>query len=257
MRKGLIAANWKMNGQEESNEALLSEILEALHGLSAHENAQTEILICPPALYLQQVGKKLEGSQLKLGAQNVHPAESGAFTGEISAQMLRDVKCSHVIIGHSERREVFGEDDQFIAEKFSAAQASDLIPVLCVGETQALREAGETSEAVLGQLKAVLNHAGVDAFKNSVIAYEPVWAIGTGLTASPEQAQEVHALIRATISELDTGVGEQIKIIYGGSVKSTNAAELFAQQDIDGALVGGASLVAEEFVSIWSAYCSN
>ncbi|MBT5483487.1 MAG: triose-phosphate isomerase [Gammaproteobacteria bacterium] len=257
MRKGLIAANWKMNGQEESNEALLSEILEALHGLSAHENAQTEILICPPALYLQQVGKKLEGSQLKLGAQNVHPAESGAFTGEISAQMLRDVKCSHVIIGHSERREIFGEDDQFIAEKFSAAQASDLIPVLCVGETQALREAGETSEAVLGQLKAVLNHAGVDAFKNSVIAYEPVWAIGTGLTASPEQAQEVHALIRATISELDTGVGEQIKIIYGGSVKSTNAAELFAQQDIDGALVGGASLVAEEFVSIWSAYCSN
>ena len=239
MRKGLIAANWKMNGQEESNEALLSEILEALHGLSAHENAQTEILICPPALYLQQVGKKLEGSQLKLGAQNVHPAESGAFTGEISAQMLRDVKCSHVIIGHSERREIFGEDDQFIAEKFSAAQASDLIPVLCVGETQALREAGETSEAVLGQLKAVLNHAGVDAFKNSVIAYEPVWAIGT------------------TISELDTGVGEQIKIIYGGSVKSTNAAELFAQQDIDGALVGGASLVAEEFVSIWSAYCSN
>jgi len=257
MRKGLIAANWKMNGQEESNEALLSAILEALHGLSVHENAQTEILICPPALYLQQVGKKLEGSQLQLGAQNLHPAESGALTGEISAQMLRDAKCSHVIIGHSERREIFGEDDQFIAEKFSAAQASDLIPMLCIGETKAQREAGETSEAVLGQLKAVLNHAGVDAFKNSVIAYEPVWAIGTGLTASPEQAQEVHALIRATISELDAGVGEQIKIIYGGSVKSTNAAELFAQQDIDGALVGGASLVAEEFVSIWSAYCSN
>lgn len=254
MRIGLVAANWKMNGQKESNEALLDAILNGLNSVFAQQKVQPDILICPPALYLPQVSKKLAGCQIQVGAQNVHCAASGAFTGEISAGMLKDAKCTYVIIGHSERREIFGEDDQFIAEKFIAAQANDLIPVLCVGETQAQREAGETSETVLGQLKAVLSHAGVAAFKNAVIAYEPVWAIGTGLTASPEQAQDVHALIRATISELDVDIGEQIRIIYGGSVKAANAAELFEKQDIDGALVGGASLVAEEFLKICSSY---
>lgn len=254
MRKGLVAANWKMNGLSQGNDALLGAILSRLKDPSGLEGGQAEVLICPPAVYLQQVRDKLEGSRIRLGGQNVHSAISGAFTGEISAGMLSDTGCSHVIIGHSERREIFGESDQFIAEKFSAAQAANLIPVLCVGETQAQREAGSTAETVLGQLNMVLGHVGIEAFEQAVVAYEPVWAIGTGLTASPEQAQEVHALIRKTISELDEGVAEQIRIIYGGSVKGTNAATLFAQPDIDGALVGGASLVAEEFIRICASF---
>lgn len=254
MRKGLVAANWKMNGLSQSNDALLGAILSGLEDSGGLEGGQAEVLICPPAIYLQQVREKLEGSEIQLGGQNVHPATSGAFTGEISAGMLSDTGCSHVIIGHSERREIFGESDQFIAEKFSAAQASNLIPMLCVGETQAQREAGSTTETVLGQLNTVLGHVGIEAFKQAIIAYEPVWAIGTGLTASPEQAQEVHSLIRKTISELDQSVGEQVRIIYGGSVKGANAATLFAQPDIDGALVGGASLVAEEFIRICASF---
>jgi triosephosphate isomerase len=254
MRKGLVAANWKMNGLSQGNDALLGAILSGLKDPSGLEGGQAEVLICPPAVYLQQVRDKLEGSRIRLGGQNVHSAISGAFTGEISAGMLSDTGCSHVIIGHSERREIFGESDQFIAEKFSAAQAANLIPVLCVGETQAQREAGSTAETVLGQLNMVLGHVGIEAFEQAVVAYEPVWAIGTGLTASPEQAQEVHALIRKTISELDERVAEQIRIIYGGSVKGTNAATLFAQPDIDGALVGGASLVAEEFIRICASF---
>jgi len=254
MRKGLVAANWKMNGLSQSNDALLGAILSGLKDPSGLDGEQAEVLICPPAVYLQQVRDKLEGSRIRLGGQNVHSATSGAFTGEISAGMLSDTGCSHVIIGHSERREIFGESDQFIAEKFSAAQASNLIPVLCVGETQAQREAGSTTETVLGQLNTVLGHVGIEAFKQAIIAYEPVWAIGTGLTASPEQAQEVHSLIRKTISELDQSVGEQVRIIYGGSVKGANAATLFAQPDIDGALVGGASLVAEEFIRICASF---
>ena len=254
MRKGLVTANWKMNGLSQSNDALLGAILSGLEDSGGLEGGQAEVLICPPAIYLQQVREKLEGSEIQLGGQNVHPATSGAFTGEISAGMLSDTGCSHVIIGHSERREIFGESDQFIAEKFSAAQASNLIPVLCVGETQAQREAGSTTETVLGQLNTVLGHVGIKAFKQAIIAYEPVWAIGTGLTASPEQAQEVHSLIRKTISELDQSVGEQVRIIYGGSVKGANAATLFAQPDIDGALVGGASLVAEEFIRICASF---
>ena len=254
MRKGLVAANWKMNGLRESNEALLSTLLEGLKGQIGLGSTSPDILICPPAIYLQQVGQKLKDSDIQLGAQNVHSAESGAFTGEISAGMLKDAGCSHVMIGHSERRKFFRESDQFIAEKFSTAQASNLIPVLCVGETQAQREADETAVTVLGQLNVVLNHVGVEAFNKAVIAYEPVWAIGTGLTASPEQAQEVHALIRNTIITMDAAVGKQINILYGGSVKGTNASELFAQPDIDGALVGGASLVADDFVRICSVF---
>jgi len=249
MRKGLVAANWKMNGQTAVNNALLIALTE---GLAAGVNA--EVLVCPPSVYLSQVSERLAGSQIFLGAQNVHPAEFGAYTGEVSSPMLRDLGCSHVIVGHSERRELFGESDGFVAEKFSAALANDLVPVLCVGETQLQREAGQTGKVVLRQLDAVIGHCGIEAFRKAVIAYEPVWAIGTGLTASPQQAQEVHALVRSHIAACDADIANGIRILYGGSVKAANAGELFGQQDIDGALVGGASLDAEEFLTICRSY---
>ena len=249
MRKGLVAANWKMNGRSESNAALLNALVA---GLEAGSDA--EVLVCPPAVYLQQAGGLLRGSAVMLGAQNIHDQESGAFTGEISAPMLRDMGCSHVIVGHSERREIFQESDAFIAGKFAAAVASNLKPVLCIGETQAQREAGETETTVLRQLNTVLKLVGIEAFTGAVVAYEPVWAIGTGLSATPEQAQEVHELIRATLARENAEVADGVRVLYGGSVKAENAAELFAQPDIDGALVGGASLVAEEFLSICSSY---
>jgi triosephosphate isomerase len=245
MRKGLVAANWKMNGRTESNAALLGALVAGLY-----TNATAEVLVCPPAVYLQQAGEILQGSAIKLGAQNIHAEEAGAFTGETSAAMLRDFGCSHVIVGHSERRELFQESDTFIAAKFAAAQAQGIKPVLCVGESREQREAGETEAVVLKQLQAVLDHVGIEAFAEAVLAYEPVWAIGTGLTASPEQAQEVHALIRQTLAEASQAVAEGIRILYGGSVKADNAGELFAQPDIDGGLVGGASLVAEDFLTI-------
>jgi triosephosphate isomerase len=249
MRNGLVAANWKMHGRSNNNAALLSDLLAGLGS-----NSSTDVLICPPAVYLQQVGELLTGSKVLLGAQNIHTQEAGAFTGEISAPMLQDFGCSHVIIGHSERRELFQESDRFIADKFAAAQASDIRPVLCVGETLAQREAGATESTVLRQLHAVLEQVGVEAFAKAVIAYEPVWAIGTGLTATPEQAQDVHALIRTTLANESAEIAGAIRILYGGSVKADNAAELFVQPDIDGALVGGASLVAQEFLTICLSY---
>jgi triosephosphate isomerase (TIM) len=249
MRKGLIAANWKMHGQGATNAALISALNAGLT-----KQSDVDILVCPPSIYLEQIKALLAGSNILLGAQNIHSEESGAYTGEISAGMLKDVGCTHVILGHSERRELFRESDEFIAGKFAAAQTRGLIPILCVGETLVQREADETADIVLGQLEAVLQHAGVAAFGNAVIAYEPVWAIGTGLTASPEQAQEVHALIRNKIAEQDAGVARGIRLLYGGSVKAANAAELFAQPDIDGGLVGGASLIVEEFLGICSSY---
>lgn len=250
MRKGLVAANWKMHGSMADNSALLSALTTSLNEVGA----KADILICPPAVYLEQARTRLAGTGILLGAQNVHSQEAGAFTGEISAPMLSDSGCSHVIVGHSERREIFGESDQFVAEKFAAARASGLVPLLCVGETLAQREADKTQDTVLAQLEAVLEHAGIDAFKQAVVAYEPVWAIGTGLTATPEQAQQVHALIRQRLEDANADVAGQIHIVYGGSVKGGNAAELFAQPDIDGALVGGASLVAEEFLKICRSY---
>jgi len=252
MRKGLIAANWKMNGRSDENIALLAALKQ---GVSA--GSEADVLICPPSVYLAQVREMLEDSPFMLGAQNVYTAESGAFTGEISAPMLQDCGCSHVIIGHSERRELFGEKDSFIAEKFSAAQKSNLVPVLCIGETRSHREAGQTEEVVLGQLEAVLDVVGIDAFADAVIAYEPVWAIGTGLTATPDQAQEVHGQIRERLNARNAEVAERICLLYGGSVKGANAAELFAKPDIDGALVGGASLVAEEFLTICASYSQS
>jgi triosephosphate isomerase len=249
MRKGLVTANWKMNGSRDSNTALLKALVAGLDG-----GAAPDVLVCPPAVYLQQAGELLKGSNIMLGAQNMHDQQAGAFTGEISAPMLKDLGCSHVIIGHSERREIFGESDALIADKFAAALANSLSPVLCIGETQAQREAGETEATVLRQLDAVLQQVGADAFADAVIAYEPVWAIGTGLTATPDQAQEMHDLIRGTLARHNAEVAGAIRVLYGGSVKADNAAELFAQPDIDGALVGGASLVADDFLTICSSY---
>lgn len=192
----------------------------------------------------------LKSSTLKLGAQNVNANESGAFTGEVSIGMLKEFGCDYIIIGHSERRSLFGESDQIVAEKFVAVRSSGLVPVLCVGETEQERESGLTEEVILRQLDAVISHAGIALFAESVVAYEPVWAIGTGKTASPEQAQSVHALIRSRIVAHDEAIAERLPILYGGSVKSGNAGEIFAKPDIDGGLVGGASLDADEFAAI-------
>lgn len=243
-RRPLVAANWKMHGQAESSSRLLKALANSLSGLSC------DVLVCPPALYIPVVGELLSGTEIKLGGQNVHTEEEGAYTGEISARMLTDFGCSHVLVGHSERRELFHETDQLVAAKFRAIQGQMLVPVLCVGETLAQRESGQTADVVLSQLDAVMKVVGIEAFSRAVVAYEPVWAIGTGMTATPQQAQEVHALIRAYLSRHDAAVAARIRLLYGGSVKAANASELFAQADIDGGLVGGASLDAEEFTSI-------
>jgi triosephosphate isomerase len=245
VRRPLVAANWKMHGQKAQAAALIQALVQELDGQDA-----IDVLVCPAFVYLTQVAEALAGSKLQLGAQNVHQAGQGAFTGEVSAPMLRDVGCSHVLVGHSERRTLFGETDAVIAAKFVAVQDAGLIPVLCVGESAEQREAGETDSVVQQQLRAVLASAGAAAFARAVIAYEPVWAIGTGLTATPQQAQAVHALIRRELAAQACAAADAVQVLYGGSVKAANAAELFAQPDIDGALVGGASLVAEEFLAI-------
>jgi len=248
MRKKLVAGNWKLNGSSESNRALLAGILE---GLGA--TAGAEVMVCPPYVYLAEVAGQLDLTQIMLGAQDVAAEASGAFTGEVSAAMLRDIGCTHSIIGHSERRTLFGETDEIVAGKFMAAQASDLVPVLCIGETLKERESGVTMEVISRQVAAVLETSGAGGFGAAIVAYEPVWAIGTGLTASPEQAQEVHAHIRSIISAADAKIGAELQILYGGSVKGANAAELFAMEDIDGGLIGGASLDAAEFLAICTA----
>lgn len=250
MRRSLVVANWKMHG----NRQLVSQLLNAIkNGIKEDANTANKIAICPPSLFLELAQQELSGSGIALGAQNAHPQNEGAFTGEIAFAMLKEFSCSYAIIGHSERREFFAESDSFIAEKFAAAQAQNIEPILCVGETQEDRENGQTESIVLGQLQAVINEVGIEAFANAVIAYEPIWAIGTGLTASPEQAQNVHAAIRSFLAKMDQKIAENISILYGGSVKASNAEALFKQVDIDGALVGGASLDAEEFLIICTA----
>jgi triosephosphate isomerase len=209
-----------------------------------------EVVVCPPFVHLADVGRQLAGSRLVLGAQDVCAEEPGAHTGEIAASMLADAGCRYVIVGHSERRALYGEDDALVARKFQAAQRHGLVPVLCVGETLAERERGATREVVLRQLDAVLAAAGEGAFTTAVVAYEPVWAIGTGRTATPGQAQEVHALIRVRIAEKDARIAASLRVLYGGSVKADNAGLLFAMPDVDGGLIGGASLKAEEFTAI-------
>jgi triosephosphate isomerase len=234
-----------MHGGLASNRLLLQNVLAGMAGISG-----MDATVCVPFPYLAQAQSMLAGTVLGWGAQSVCEHVQGAFTGEVSVAMLQDFACRHVIVGHSERRAIFAETDALVAEKFAAALAGGLCPILCVGETLAQREAGQTVAVVAAQLDAVLQRVGVAAFSGAVVAYEPVWAIGTGRTASPAQAQEVHAAIRAQIACADAQVAEGAQILYGGSVKPQSAVELFAMPDIDGGLIGGASLVAEDFLAI-------
>lgn len=245
MRRKLVAGNWKMHGRRAFNEALVQGIRAGIQGADA-----VDVWLAPPAVYVEQVRGLLEGSAIRVAAQNVSAAEEGAFTGEIAAAMLADCGCHGVLVGHSERRSLFGETDAVVAEKFGRVAAAGLVPVLCVGETLEEREAGRTAEVVLRQLAAVLDRHGVAALESAVVAYEPVWAIGTGLTAEPGQAQEVHAALRSEVAARAPAVASALRIIYGGSVKAATASSLFCMPDIDGVLVGGASLKADEFVAI-------
>jgi triosephosphate isomerase len=247
MRRKLVAGNWKMHGSRASNAPLVEAIL------GSAQPERTDCVICPPFVYLSEIARLLRGSATKLGAQDVCAEGQGAYTGEVSAAMLKDVGCDYVIVGHSERRNLYGEDDELVARKFAAALAHGLKPILCVGELLAEREAERTHEVVGRQLEAVVALTGIEAFAEAVIAYEPVWAIGTGRTASPEQAQQVHGFIRQRLAQRDAKIAARLQILYGGSVKTGNARELFAQSDVDGGLIGGASLKAEEFLSIMAA----
>jgi triosephosphate isomerase len=252
MRRPLVAGNWKMHGSRADNARLLEAIVDAC------DEASCEVLLCPPLVYLWEVGRALKDSRIALGAQDIcADVGHGAFTGEVSGAMLKDVGCGYSLIGHSERRSLYGEDDSVVARKFVAAQVAGLVPVLCVGETLAEREAGLTETVVGRQLAAVLEVAGIDAFARAVVAYEPVWAIGTGQTATAAQAQAVHRFIRDRLAARDATLAGSVRVLYGGSVKAANAAELFAQPDIDGGLVGGASLHADEFVKICKAVATS
>lgn len=245
MRRKLVAGNWKMNGSLVQNEALLGAVSGGMKQIPGVDCA-----VCVPFPYLSQAQQKLAGTSVKWGAQDVHQLEKGAYTGEVSASMLKDFGCSYVIVGHSERRSLYGESSQLAAEKFAAVQKAGMLPILCVGETLEQREVGATEAVVAEQLDAVIELMGVQSLCNAVVAYEPVWAIGTGKTATPEQAQAVHAFIRQRVASHDGQVAEGLCILYGGSVKGSNAIELFAMADIDGGLIGGASLVAEDFLAI-------
>ena len=243
MRQALVAGNWKMNGSLKENHQLLDKLVSGL-------NSNAEVLVCPPSVYAHAVQEQLAGTAVKVGLQNVSDKASGAFTGEISPLMVKDLGIEYVIIGHSERRAIYGETDEDVAAKFIALVDAGVTPILCVGETLEEREAGSTMKVVAAQVEAVLRTAGPERLANFVIAYEPVWAIGTGLTATPEQAQEVHADIRGLLAKHDSDMAAKTRILYGGSMKAANAAELIALPDVDGGLVGGASLVAEEFKAI-------
>lgn len=248
MRRPLIAGNWKMHGTRAENAELIEGLL---LGLPAQTPA--EIAVCPPFVYLWEVARLLKSSSIALGAQSLCAEPVGAFTGEVSAGMLKDVGCKYVIVGHSERRALYEEDDELVARKFLATQSQALIPILCIGETLDERERGQTTQVVSRQLAAVLDLAGVAAMRASVIAYEPVWAIGTGKNATPAQAQDVHAHIRADVAARDAKIAADLRVLYGGSVKAANARELFAMPDVDGGLVGGASLKADEYLKICAA----
>jgi triosephosphate isomerase len=247
-RRPLVAGNWKMHGSRAEAARLVGELIALGVGRGA-----AEAIVCPPFVHLTDARRQLDGSPIGLGAQDVCAEEPGAHTGEVSAGMLADAGCRYVIVGHSERRALYGEGDGLVARKFLAAGRHALVPVLCVGESLAERERDATQSVILRQLDAVLEAAGAPAFAGAVVAYEPVWAIGTGLTATPAQAQEVHALIRGRIAENDATIAASLRVLYGGSVKAANAAELFAMPDVDGGLIGGASLKAEEFASICAA----
>ena len=248
MRQPLVAGNWKMNGSSDSAKALIKGIMA---GIGAVKTA--EMAVCPPFVYIPQVAALLAGSAISFGAQDVSDQEAGAFTGEVAASMLIDFGCKYAIVGHSERRSLYGESDGFTAAKFAAARKAGLVPILCVGELLEEREQGITEQVVERQLDAVIDLEGVAALGAAVIAYEPVWAIGTGKTASPAQAQEVHAFIRGKLAGLDSAVADKVRILYGGSMNAGNAQELLAMPDIDGGLIGGASLKPADFLAIGKA----
>lgn len=245
MRQKLVAGNWKMHGNLAANAALLEGVRAGVE-----VGVKCAVAVCVPFPYLAQAQAALAGSSVVWGAQTVSEHPQGAYTGEVAAGMLVDFGCHFVIVGHSERRAIYGEGDAEVAAKFAAAQAAGLLPILCVGETLVEREAGRTQAVVARQLAAVLDKFGAAAFDKAVVAYEPVWAIGTGKTATPEQAQAVHAAIRAQVATVDASVAAGLRILYGGSVKPQNAVELFGQADIDGGLIGGAALVVDDFLAI-------
>lgn len=248
MRPLIVAGNWKMNGDL----SFVADMTQALKD-TLQKGVKTICLLCPPAVFLQQVVEHTKGSKIVVGAQNMHQSEKGAYTGELSAHMIKEVGASYVILGHSERRTLFGESDALIYEKVSSAVAAGLKPVLCVGETLAQREVGQTEQVIAAQLSKVLDN--VSLLSDAIVAYEPVWAIGTGKTATPDEAQAVHAFIRQTVADKDPSIAASLPLLYGGSVNSKNAKDLFSQQDIDGGLVGGASLKIDEFVEIVT--CTN
>jgi len=247
MRKTIIAGNWKMNASKASVKSLIGGILSGMEGVNS------EVLVCVPFPYMSQVESLIEGSNLKLGAQNININSSGAFTGEVSADMIKDFGAKHVIVGHSERRSLYGETSSVVAEKTKAALGAGLSPLLCVGESLEQREAGKTETVVAEQINAVMELVGIESFDSIIIAYEPVWAIGTGMTATPEQAQAVHFFIRNLLGESSENIAQKTPILYGGSMNAGNAVELISCPDIDGGLIGGAALKAEDFLQICKA----
>ncbi len=248
MRKPFVAGNWKMNTDSHSSVALTEQVVCGSENIAGDS---VDVAVCPPFVYLQSVSTAISSSRVALGAQDFYFEQKGAFTGEISAAMLKDVGCTYVLCGHSERRHVIGETDELINKKVAAAILGGLLPIFCVGELVEERKADKTAEVVTRQLKKGLAGLGPEKMSAVTVAYEPVWAIGTGLTATPQQAQEVHALIRKLLADMySRKLAEEIRIQYGGSVKADNAAELMSQKDVDGLLVGGASLKADDFIAI-------
>ncbi len=246
MRRKIVAGNWKLQGSREFAAALVDAI-------KAGAPAGVGLIVLPPYPYLGEVLARCAGADIAVGAQDVSAHAKGAYTGEVAATMLADVGARYTLVGHSERRQYHAESSELVAQKFRAAQAAGITPILCVGERLEEREAGQTEAVIASQLRPVLDLVGVAAFADAVVAYEPVWAIGTGRTASPEQAQAVHAFIRSQVADRDAKIADSLPLLYGGSVKPDNAASLFAQADVDGGLIGGASLVAADFLAIATA----
>ncbi len=247
MRARMVAGNWKLNGSRASSRALLDALA------AAPTTVGVQCLVLPPLPYLAELISAFGHRGIGFGAQNLDLHDVGAYTGEVSGAMLKEIGATHVLVGHSERRQFHEESSDLVAEKLLAARRAGLVPILCVGESLHQREAGQTEWALSGQIAAVLKRGGIEAFRDVVLAYEPVWAIGTGLTASPEQAQDAHAFLRGELGAHDATIAGSLPILYGGSVKAANAAELFSQPDVDGGLIGGASLVAKEFLAIVAA----
>jgi triosephosphate isomerase len=244
MRKTIVAGNWKMNASKDSVDNLIKDLLTGMDGITS------EVLVCAPFPYLAQVELLIQGSKVMLGAQNLNTNASGAYTGEVSADMIKDFGARHVIVGHSERRSLYGETSAMVAEKTKAALNAGLTPLLCIGESIEQRDSGNTEVVIEKQLSAVIELVGIEAFNQIIIAYEPVWAIGTGVTATPEQAQEAHLFIRSLLAKNDESVAQKTPILYGGSMNASNASELISCADIDGGLIGGAALKAEDFLQI-------